>query len=68
MASGGDDEVQRAIELSLQEAEGRVQRGGRGEAIDLTADNDDDDVWDGFDNMEEMDYWKAIVLSMGQGI
>jgi len=70
MASDGDDDVRRAIQLSLEEAEAGAQRGGRAQAIDLTEDDDDDDddgVWDGFDNVDEMDYWKAIVLSMGLG-
>jgi hypothetical protein len=61
-----DDEVERAIQLSLQEAEAWAQRGGRGDAAGV-ADDGDEDVWDGFDNAEEMDYWKAILLSMGRG-
>ena len=61
-----DDDLQRAIQLSLQETTAGGQRRGRRNAIDLT-EEDDDDVWDGFDNVEEMDYWKAILLSTGQG-
>jgi hypothetical protein len=61
-----DDDLQRAIQLSLQEAEAEAQRRGRGDVIDVTEDGDED-VWDGFDNAEEMDYWKAILLSMGRG-
>jgi hypothetical protein len=61
-----DDDLERAIQLSLQEAEAGAQRGRRGDAIDLAEDGDED-VWDGFDNAEEMDYWKAILLSMGRG-
>ena len=68
MASDDDDAVQRAIQVSLEEAEAAAQRGGRAQVVDLTGDDDDDDgVWDGFDNVDEMDYWKAIVLSMGLG-
>jgi hypothetical protein len=61
-----DDDLERAIQLSLQEAEAEAQRRGRGDVIDVTEDGDED-VWDGFDNAEEMDYWKAILLSMGRG-
>lgn len=65
MASDDDDDMQRAIQLSLQEAGAGVLRTGRTEIIDLT--EDDDDVWDGFDNVAEMDYWKATLMWMGQG-
>ena len=68
MASDDDDAVRRAIQVSLEEAEAVAQRGGRAQVVDLTGDDDDDDgVWDGFDNVDEMDYWKAIVLSLGLG-
>ena len=59
-----DDELQHAIQLSLQAGQ---ERGGlrATDVIDLTAEVE---VWPGFEDTEEMELWKAIAVSMGEGI
>jgi hypothetical protein len=41
------------------------------EIVNLVDDDDDVDdnagVWPGFTDLDEMDLWKGIVLSMGEG-
>jgi hypothetical protein len=58
-----DDEFNRAIQLSLQSIEPtRAKRPA--DVVDLT---EDDPVWPGFEDQDDMDFWKAIVVSMGEG-
>lgn len=58
-----DDELQRALQLSLQSAESSGSK-RPADIVDLT---EDDSVWPGFEDQDDMDFWKAIVVSMGQG-
>ena len=58
-----DDELQRALQLSLLSAESSsIKRPA--DIVDLTGD---DSVWPGFEDQNDMDFWKAIVVSMGEG-
>lgn len=58
-----DDELQRAIQLSLHSGqESRPKE--RTDVVDLTAEVE---LWPGFEDTEEMELWKAIALSMGEG-
>ena len=59
-----DDELQRAIQLSLQTGQERGRRRPT-DVIDLTAEVE---VWPGFEDTEEMELWKAIAVSTGEGI
>jgi hypothetical protein len=58
-----DDALRRAIALSLA---GEKAKGGRRaeQVVDLT---EDDEVWPGFKDADEMDYYKAIAISMDEG-
>ena len=59
-----DDELQRAIQLSLHsEQESGAKR--RIDVVDLTAEVE---LWPGFEDTDEMELWKAIAVSMGEGI
>jgi len=55
-----DDELRRAIQMSLQ-SEKVVQPSI---IVDLTGD--DEEIWPGFDDLEDMEVWKAIAVSMGE--
>jgi hypothetical protein len=57
------DELQRAIQLSLQSTDVAPFKPSA-DVIDLT---EEDAVWPGFDGPDDMDFWKAIAVSMGQG-
>lgn len=59
-----DDELERAIQLSLQTEQNKGSDGRR-DIVDLTGN---DDVWPGFEDLEEIEFWKAIAVSMGEGI
>lgn len=58
-----DDELQRAIQLSLQSTESSSLNRSA-DVIDLT---EEDVVWPGFDDRDDMDFWRAIAVSMGEG-
>jgi len=58
-----DDDLQRAIQLSLQMEQVAVPRKSS-VMVDLTGD---DDVWPGFQDIDDMEFWKAIAVSMGEG-
>ena len=58
-----DDELQRAIQLSLGEDNGNSTLPPQS-VIDLT---EEDDVWAGFDNLDDIELWKGIAMSMGKG-
>ena len=58
-----DDELQRALQLSLLSAESSSSK-RPADIIDLT---EDESVWPGFEDQSDMDFWKAIVVSMGKG-
>jgi hypothetical protein len=58
-----DDELQRAIQLSRQGDQDQKQR-RRMEVVDLT---EAEDIWPGFEDLNEMELWKGIALSMGDG-
>jgi len=60
-----DDELQRAIRLSLQPTESAPPKRSV-DIVDLTEDNVSA-VWPGFDGTDDMDFWKAIAVSMGEG-
>ena len=56
--------------MDANERTSRTSRPAR-EIVNLVDDDDDVDdnpgVWPGFADLEEMDLWKGIVLSMGEG-
>ena len=58
-----DGELQVAISLSLQTEQGDGLR-RQTDVVDLTGG---DDVWPGFEDEEEMEFWKAIAISLGEG-
>jgi hypothetical protein len=58
-----DEELERAIQLSLQGNQD-VGPKRRTDVVDLT---EDDDLWPGFEDLEDMEFWKAIASSMGKG-
>jgi hypothetical protein len=62
MDSDDDDELRQAIQMSLHTADlGKSSRSSN--LIDLT----EEEIWPSFDDVDDMEFWKAIVLSMGQG-
>jgi hypothetical protein len=63
MDNSEDDALRRAIQMSLANGENKSAR-RRADVVDLT---EEDDVWPGFTNSEEMDYYKAIAISMDEG-
>jgi hypothetical protein len=60
-----DEALQKAIQMSLEMEENKGDR--RVDVVDLTRD-DDEKVWSGFDDFDEMDVYKAIAISMGEGM
>jgi hypothetical protein len=63
MDTDDDDELQQAIQMSLQTTEAeKVSRSSK--LIDLT---DEEEIWPSFEDIDDMDFWKAIVVSMGLG-
>jgi hypothetical protein len=58
-----DDELQRAIQLSLHNGQEQGQRRQR-DIVDLT---EGEEIWPGFEDLDEMELWKGIALSMGEG-
>jgi hypothetical protein len=63
MDTDDDDELQQAIQLSLQTTETKKAIRSSN-VIDLT---DGEEIWPSFEDIDDMDFWKAIVVSMGQG-
>jgi len=60
-----DEGLKRAIALSLEQDGGGSNKIPRGsDIVDLT---EDDGVWPGFVDSDEMDYYKAVAISMGEG-
>ena len=59
-----DHDLQRAIQLSLQT--GQDETRSRRVDVDLTTD-EGIEIWPGFENLDDMDFWKGIALSMGEG-
>ena len=63
MDTDDDDELQQAIRMSLQTTE--TKKASRSSnVIDLT---DGEEIWPSFEDIDDMDFWKAIVVSMGLG-
>ena len=58
-----NDELHRAIQLSLQTR----QEWGRKRPSDVVDLTGEDEIWSGFEDSEEMDFWRAITVSMGEG-
>lgn len=58
-----DDELQRAIRLSLQSDQDQRQK----RQIDIVDLTEAEEIWPGFEDLDEMELWKGIVLSMGDG-
>ena len=58
-----DEELRLAIELSLQNGSGG-SLGAKDDVVDLT---EDDEIWPGFSDLDDMNFWKAIAVSMGEG-
>ena len=58
-----DEELECAIRLSLQGNQD-VKPIRRTDVVDLT---EDDDLWPGFEDLEDMEFWKAIAVSTGEG-
>jgi Ubiquitin interaction motif len=58
-----DDDLQRAIRLSLQTERDDVAK--RQVDVDLTEEGEE--LWPGFLDLDEMEFWKGIVMSMGKG-
>jgi hypothetical protein len=57
------DSLRRAIQLSLQPTDVATFK----QSVDVIDLTEEDVVWPGFDGPDDMDFWKAIAVSMGQG-
>jgi hypothetical protein len=57
-----DEDLERAIQLSLLTQPKHVRK--TEDVIDLT---EDEEVWPGFTDVEDMAFWKAITESLGRG-
>lgn len=60
-----DDELQRALQLSLVPDDNSALSKSPAEVIDLIGD---ETIWPGFEDLDEMELWKGIAMSMGLGI
>jgi hypothetical protein len=63
MDNNDDDALRRAIQMSLEDGETKSAR----RPVDVVDLTEEDDVWPDFTNSEEMDYYKAIAISMDEG-